>query len=113
MFVQVEVPEWYVPGAVRAASPETPRATNAVRASHAATEEVVAAFDITHGEQSSVLVSSLHALYAEGNIYLASTLHAAYAAYAMCAVYTACPFKAMCAAYAVHAIRQSHFEHHG
>ena len=50
---QVEVPEWYVPGAVRAASPERPRVTADVQASHAAAQEVAAAFDITHGEESS------------------------------------------------------------
>ena len=49
---QVEVPEWYVPGAVRATSPETPRVTAGVQASHAASQEVAAAFDITHGEES-------------------------------------------------------------
>ena len=52
-WMQVEVPEWYVPGAVRAASPDTPSVTNAVQASHAATQEVAAAFDITHGQLQS------------------------------------------------------------
>lgn len=49
---QVEVPEWYVPGAVRATSPETPQVSAAVQASTAATQEVLAAFDITHGQCS-------------------------------------------------------------
>ena len=48
---QVEVPEWYVPGAVRAASPVTPRVGAAVQASAAATQEVLSVFDITHGDQ--------------------------------------------------------------
>lgn len=50
---QVEVPEWYVPGAVRATSPETPRVSAAVQASSAATQEALAAFDITHGQRSA------------------------------------------------------------
>lgn len=50
---QVEVPEWYVPGAVRATSPETPRVSAAVQASSAATQEALAAFDITHGQCSA------------------------------------------------------------
>ncbi len=50
---QVEVPEWYVPGAVRATSPETPRVSAAVQASTAATQEALAAFDITHGQLST------------------------------------------------------------
>lgn len=50
---QVEVPEWYVPGAVRATSPETPRVSAAVQASSAATQEALAAFDITHGQLSA------------------------------------------------------------
>ena len=49
---QVEVPEWYVPGEVRATSPETPRLSAAVQASAAATQEVLAVFDITHGKQA-------------------------------------------------------------
>lgn len=60
---QVEVPEWYVPGAVRATSPETPRLSAAVQASAAATQEVLAVFDITHGKQafaSVVQPVSLH-----------------------------------------------------
>ncbi len=50
---QVEVPEWYVPGAVRATSPETPRMSAAVQASSAATQKALAAFDITHGQLSA------------------------------------------------------------
>ncbi|KAL0052129.1 hypothetical protein WJX82_008344 [Trebouxia sp. C0006] len=49
---KVEVPEWYVPGAVRATSPETPRVSAAVQASSAATQEALAAFDITHGKEN-------------------------------------------------------------
>ncbi|KAA6425950.1 MAG: Arabinose kinase isoform 1 [Trebouxia sp. A1-2] len=49
---KVEVPEWYVPGAVRATSPETPQVSAAVQASTAATQEVLAAFDITHGKEN-------------------------------------------------------------
>lgn len=55
---QVEVPEWYVPGAVRAASPERPRVTAAVQAAQAAAQEVAAAFDITHGKESSWLLQA-------------------------------------------------------
>ncbi|KAL3147999.1 hypothetical protein ABBQ38_014294 [Trebouxia sp. C0009 RCD-2024] len=49
---KVEVPEWYVPGAVRAASPERPRVTAAVQAAQAAAQEVAAAFDITLGKEN-------------------------------------------------------------
>lgn len=52
---QVEVPEWYVPGAVRAKSPETPRVSAAVQASTAATQEALAAFHITHGQPSTCM----------------------------------------------------------
>lgn len=55
--MQVEVPEWYVPGAVRAASPDTPRVTTAAPASPAATQEVAAAFDIIHGQLLSYLLA--------------------------------------------------------
>ena len=41
-----------MPGAVRAASPDTPRVNATLQASEAATQEVVSHFDITHGEAS-------------------------------------------------------------